>query len=50
MNMNVFKVLAVTLSIAGVLAGATGTVKIWADRSELGKKAKAQLKEDLAKK
>lgn len=50
MNMNVFKVLAVTLSIAGVLGGAAATVKIWTDRSELGKKAKAQLKEEMAKK
>ena len=47
MNFTTFKVIVNLVSIVSVCAGAAAVVKVWSNKSELGKKAKAQLKEDL---
>ena len=44
MNVSTFKIIVNVVGIASLCAGAYTVVKIWTEKSELGKEAKAQLK------
>lgn len=49
MNLGTFVALLNTVSLLGVVVGTAGTLKVWSDKSRLGKQVKESLRKELAK-
>lgn len=49
MNLGIFVALLNTASVLGLVVGTAGTLKVWSDKTRLGKEVKESLRKELTK-